>query len=86
MLDFKIDKGVSLDNFKFQKWTHIVDEMEVGDSVFFKKTDYAKKRNFYEAISYRGYKPVSRIDSDPFHGEGYRVWKLEKQEVSNESL
>ena len=78
-MDYKIDKGISLDNFKFQKWTHVVDAMEVGDSVFFKKSDYANKRVFYSTISYRGYKPVSRMDSDPLQGKGYRVWKLEKE-------
>ena len=78
-MDYKIDKGISLDNFKFQKWTHIVDAMEAGDSVFFKKSDYAKKRCFYQTINHLGYKPVSRVDSDPLQGKGYRVWKLEKE-------
>lgn len=77
-MKINIDKNVSLDDFKFQKWTHVVDAMEIGDSVFFKKSDYAKKRSFYEAIRYRGYTPVSRVDSDPLHGQGNRVWKLAK--------
>ena len=78
-MDIKIDKNICYNNFKFQKWVHVVDEMEVGDSVFFKKSDYASKRVFYSTISYRGYNPASRMDSDPVHGEGYRVWKLEKE-------
>lgn len=78
-MDIKIDKNIPFDGFKFQKWTHVVDEMELGDSVFFKKSDYASKRVFYSTISYRGYKPVSRKCIDPLQGEGYRVWKLEKE-------
>lgn len=80
-MDIKIDKNICFDNFKFQKWVHVVDAMDVGDSVFFKKNAYAKKRSFYEAIRFRGYNPASRVDSDPFHGEGYRVWKLEKEAI-----
>lgn len=76
----KIDKNIPIDDFKFQRWTHVVDEMNVGDSVFFKKSDYATKRVFYSTISYRGYKPVSRTYTDPLQGKGYRVWKLEKDE------
>ena len=78
-MHIKIDKNISIDNFKFQRWTHVVDEMDVGDSVFFKKADYATKRVLVSTISYRGYKPVSRKYTDPLQGEGYRVWKLEKE-------
>jgi hypothetical protein len=82
-MDIKIDKNICFDNFKFQKWVHVVDAMDVGDSVFFKKSDYASKKVLYSTISYRGYKPVSRMDSDPVHGEGYRVWKLDNTTKEN---
>ena len=79
MLDLKIDKDISFEGFKFQQQIHVVEAMEVGDSVLIQ--NYNKARGFGELIRTRGFKSALRKD-----GSGHRVWKLEEQEVSYESI
>ena len=79
MLDLKIDKDISFEGFKSQQQIHVVEAMEVGDSVLIQ--NYNKARGFRELIRTRGFKSALRKD-----GSGHRVWKLEEQEVSYESI
>ena len=79
MLDLKIDKDISFEGFKFQQQIHVVEAMEVGDSVLIQ--NFNKARGFSDLIRTKGFKSALRKD-----GSGHRVWKLEEQEVLYESI
>lgn len=75
----KIEKGIIIPPSPREKgggkWQNIVNQMEVGDSVFFSKKDFHCRGSFCRAINATDdFKAVTRASDNG----GVRIWKVKK--------